>query len=599
MPGRNLLHGVIAVLHEHSWLTLVAFLALVPILTFVATSIISLLGRYSSRDGREPPLKPYWIPYLGDFLGYSMARKKLVEATYHRYGGSMPLTLKLGPAKAYLLLQPESFPPLLRDSRACTNKVFSVLMMEYVFGSPKRAMHVYKNDNSGVGATPLPGTNVPPHLRIWFHQHKSNGRYLTGENLKQLSARMLDCLSAELAKTDSGNPVDSGDWATVPHFFDWWVHKLTAAHITASFGPHLLRLNPGFVEDFWTYLGEWPYIASFYPRWLAPRGYEARDRVLEGIKRWYAFAREHSDYRATGPNDPAWDDYWGMTWHKVRHQWGQNTGEWDDDGLAAEDLALVVASNANVLPMCFWNLMHVFSDRELLARVQDEYRACIVPPSTDSGGGEPKLPLRFDITNIVSSPLSQSIYAEALRIHVVMFHNRSPNLHDYRLGQFTLRKGGVVTLPSMIASHHAGLWGDVRTAGGKRPLDAFWADRFLVPDEKEDKVAADAGERKMKFSTEGLEGAWIPYGGGSFICPGRHLAKRLIIGTAAVFAAYFDMEPVHGVPPMDDRFFGLGTMPPAGHVPVRIRRRLGVVQPLRRQGSRSRPKNAWFSDGQG
>jgi hypothetical protein len=290
-------------------------------------------------------------------------------------------------------------------------------------------------------------------------------------------------------------------------------------------------------------------------------------------------------------------------------------------------------SNANVLPMAFWNLIHIYNDRELLSCAEVEYRGCIVAspssPTTAPASSEQsdstsaemaqdssgELPLCFDIKPLLLSPLLQSVYAEALRMRVIMFHNRSPALRDYKFGPFTLRKGGLVILPTVVASHDSGLWGSSRTACGTRPLDQFWAERFLVPEKDQGSEAsearnsnstkaADGLSKKMTFSTQGLEGAWIPYGGGSFTCPGRHLAKQEIMGTAAVFAGYFDMEVLNGVPCMDNRFFGMGTQPPGEPVPVRIRRKLGAVKhnsgsnagDRTKGGSRSR--NAWSPDWQ-
>lgn len=103
---------------------------------------------------------------------------------------------------------------------------------------------------------------------------------------------------------------------------------------------------------------------------------------------------------------------------------------------------------------------------------------------------------------------------------------------------------------------------------------------------------ADAGAR---FSTEGLDGAWIPYGGGALMCPGRHLAKIKMLGSVTVFAAYFDMELLNGVPCMDDSFFGMGSQPPGEPVPVRLRRKVGAAKAsVRRSGAPS----VWFSHDQ-
>lgn len=392
--------------------------------------------------------------------------------------------------------------------------------------------------------------------------------------------------------------LDSGEWADVPDFFAWWTHKLLAASVSAMCGPHLIRLSPNFVADFWAYLEQWPTLSKMYPRWLVPRAFEARDRVVAAIMAWHRYAREHEDYRQQqkgqgngngGDRGEQWDEYWGGPWFKIRQAWGQDCGEWDDEALACEDLAMIVAAHANVLPSCFWNVAEIFSDPALLERMRPVFGQCLLSPTAAAPGhvagaqqAPPvSVPLRFDTAPAQASPLAQSVYAEVQRIRVVMFHNRTPAVDGYKLGPFALRKGALVAVPTVVASHDEALWGPARC---QKPLGSFWADRFLVPDVadggrgRRGAQGEDGGEQ-VRFSTAGLDGrAWIPYGGGAFICPGKNLAKLEIIGSAAVLAAYFDLEFPHGVPEMDDRFFGLGTQPPKDKVPVRMRRKVGAVK---------------------
>ncbi|KAI3316782.1 cytochrome P450 [Xylariaceae sp. AK1471] len=582
MFDENALMPWLEVVRQHWKLSLAVGTLLIPLLTFTTTTIISWISTANKHEGREPPLNPYWLPFLGDWFSFLLARKSLVDRIYRRVGDTQPVTIKLGPAKAYLLMQPDTYGPLLRDTRSCTNKAFAVIIMEQIFGTPKSAMHIYRNDKSGIGATPVPGSTVPAHLRVWHHHHRTASRFLQGNSLRKLSARVVENLSAELAKVDPNNPVDSGEWVDIPDFFTWYIHRYFAAIITALCGPHLITLNPGFVQDFWDYLNAWPTISKFYPRILASKGYKSRQRILNGIKRWHTYARQHSDYRNNGPDAPEWDEYWGAVWFKVRHQWGQDTGHMNDDALASDDLFVLTAATANALPMAFWNLIEVYNDPALLERVQAELSKAIIPPDTE----ENKLPFRFDITAITSSPLLQSVYAEVLRMRVSLFHNRSPIHGDYSIGPYKFKQGGLVCISTNIASNHTHAWGD-RTDGGRRPLDKFWAERFLVPDKN---------DGTMKFSTDGLDGAWMPYGGGALMCPGRYLAKQEMMSGVAIFGAYFDMQVLKGVPRMDDDFFGLGAQPPGELVPVRLRRKIGIIPPGAPATRRRRRGSVWFSD---
>lgn len=158
------------------------------------------------------------------------------------------------------------------------------------------------------------------------------------------------------------------------------------------------------------------------------------------------------------------------------------------------------------------------------------------------------------------------------------------------------------------ASHmDEGFW---NTRGGKHPVDKFWAERFIIdpadvgsgpvrrdvhvegykrpvaPGSAQAPTAegGDGGEKREVgggekekqepfFSVRGLEGAWIPYGGGYAACPGRHFAKRIILYTTALLVAAFEVEVLTEELEMDDRCFGLGTQKPKHEVRFRIRRR--------------------------
>lgn len=62
------------------------------------------------------------------------------------------MTIRLGPAKAYLLTQTETYGSLLRATRACTNKAFAVRIMKQMFGMPDSAirMHVFRRNEGKI-----------------------------------------------------------------------------------------------------------------------------------------------------------------------------------------------------------------------------------------------------------------------------------------------------------------------------------------------------------------------------------------------------------------------------------------------------------------
>ena len=78
---------------------------------------------------------------------------------------------------------------------------------------------------------------------------------------------------------------------------------------------------------------------------------------------------------------------------------------------------------------------------------------------------------------------------------------------------------------------------------------------------------------QVTFSTEGLRGIYLPYGGGQNICPGRHYAKQEILLIVDIFLLIYDVETL--VPKVTESydFFGTGVLTPQGSTPFRICRR--------------------------
>lgn len=206
---------------------------------------------------------------------------------------------------------------------------------------------IYRNDDSGPGPVPLPGTKVAPHLRIWYQTVALSHQYLTGDSLAKLGLRFIDNLSAELAHVDPDDPVDSGNWVEVDDFYRWYTRKLLAAALTSLCGPHLLSLNPTFVDDYWAYIECWPVFLKIMPPFLsraARRAQNARRRVLDAIKVWHAYACHNSGYRiGDKPHlDEEWNEYWGSPLMKARQRFGREAGM-DADTLASYDLSVIAA----------------------------------------------------------------------------------------------------------------------------------------------------------------------------------------------------------------------------------------------------------------
>lgn len=239
-----------------------------------------------------------------------------------------------------------------------------------------------------------------------------------------------------------------------------------------------------------------------------------------------------------------------------------------------------IRANANAIPCAFWFILAVFRSPSLLLRVRSEVESCLIQSSTAE--------MAFDITKLCNNPLLQSIYAETLRLRVCNFVIRSPDRGDLNVGDWYFPKNKLIAISSHTAHMDKAVW---NTGSDEDPhlIEDFWADRFLVyPGDsgsgplKTSTIAHDERQKNEsphgpRFSTEGLAGIWIPYGGGQRMCPGRHFAKQEIILTCAMVSTMYDIEletPGGSIPESDMRGFGFGVMKPKSSAPCRIRRRV-------------------------
>lgn len=124
----------------------------------------------------------------------------------------------MGPLQSYLISSASAFMSLTQSSQHLTPKPAIAVAMENVFGTPPGAIHVYKDDDSGIAPTPLQGTNVELKKRIWYHHSKMAHMYLSGKSLQELGTRFMELLSHNIAEDESIGT----KWIERPDLYLFW-----------------------------------------------------------------------------------------------------------------------------------------------------------------------------------------------------------------------------------------------------------------------------------------------------------------------------------------------------------------------------------------
>lgn len=226
--------------------------------------------------------------------------------------------------------------------------------------------------------------------------------------------------------------------------------------------------------------------------------------------------------------------------------------------------------------------LQAFGDQQLLAEIKKRNFQTI----------------KNDYKLLEKDPLILSMYAETLRFGVQIHIPRCSPHRPLTVGNSIIPSNKLILVNTWLAHTDESAW---NTRDMRFPLDNFWARRFLV-DPKDaqsgpakpfngQKYPSSIKSRDIYYSTDGLEGAWIPFGGkfiysrqkfattdtskgGHHACPGRLLAKRFMLVSFAMFATMFDIE-ILGENPVEfcSPRFGFGVRKPKNQVPFRIRRR--------------------------
>ncbi|KAI4859213.1 cytochrome P450 [Hypoxylon rubiginosum] len=512
---------------------------------------------------KRPPTLPSYVPFIDHLIQFITNGSALLSKASKFSGASVPVRISLPGFSSYVVSGPEAVTAFFKNTRDLSTTSRGVTIIQNAFGCPAHLAHHFKPRYSLDGA--------PDEVEQAIHRGVQTG--LSGPQLEILASRFQISLLEKIgaSQQDIGN-----DWVEIPDLCDLVQKYVIESVIYTFFGPYMISLNPHIVQDFLEFNDYIRLLFMSMPRWLIPKAYKARQRMVDNIQRWQKHARENCDLAELGDVD--WEPYYGSRFIRERQALLTRRGILDETARAAENFANLWAANSNSVPAAIWFLVETIRDTSLKEEVYQRVSSALLIP--EANGEHENGHATFDIEKLCCDPLLQSVYAETLRLRVAALIVREAAQRDFSFCGWRIKKGEVLTVSSHTEAMNQEVWG----VGGdlsSHALDKFWSHRFLVnPDDsnsgplRNPRTKRAAGNKDLSFSTDGLAGTWIPYGGGRSLCPGRHFAKReIMLTTAAFLTAYeIDLNP-DTIPSVNMSHFGFGTMPPKGKLPCRIRRR--------------------------
>ncbi|OGE49008.1 hypothetical protein PENARI_c024G00819 [Penicillium arizonense] len=556
-------------------LTLIGTLISITALTYLASTIQGAVTVRNKRHGSRPPTLPYAIPLLGHLPEFLKdTRKFLVRATA-QYGPSTPVRIQLLNRRMSLLKSADHITALFKSSRDLSSEHWLVQVLVNAFGVEVADAPFYLADDTGISNQPDSRSKMAnPEHRIFHLVYKSVHSGLGGISLAEMERQLVRNLSTQIYETD----FKSDTWTEISDLYGSFIRKISfRASIVSLCGSHVFKVIPTFGDDFWVFDSLMPNLFKEIPRWLVPAAYMARDKMKDNLQKWQAFAHDHYDVSQGQLDRREWEEFFGSRLMRTRHGFFQKM-PLSKETVAADDLGLIWAATANTVPAIGWMLLEVLQRPDLLLRVREE-----VAPYISRDPSDPSQ-MVVDIPNLCSRPLLQSIYAEVLRFRSGTVINRVPTSSDFHIGGWHFKKGEQIIVSNYNTGRNESVWNQ-GTFEDPHPVDEFWPERFIVyPDDpnsgpvlqQEAKKGQDATNSKPTFCLNGTAGSWIPYGGGTRMCPGRHFAKEEMIVTMAMFLTAFDIQLLTDnnswIQP-DLNYFMFGVMHPKGKIPARIRKR--------------------------
>lgn len=226
---------------------------------------------------------------------------------------------------------------LWRHSFSSRALALHVYLFKHWFAMPPKIIEKYLADDSGSGPKSHPLSSVEIQNRTDRLSHSVFKDVLSGSDTVSLCQRYVLRLCNALNQSDV-----SKSWTSQPDLVAFVRGAMTLANTEALWGTHLTETS-NFCEDLTEFFKDTRKFTYRLPRWLIPKAFARRERLLSDLHRWQSFATGVDAHIAPWEDNEYNDEKWGS---KRLRKWQADFLEMDDadaSGLASVHLTFAWA----------------------------------------------------------------------------------------------------------------------------------------------------------------------------------------------------------------------------------------------------------------
>ncbi|KAJ2983632.1 hypothetical protein NQ176_g545 [Zarea fungicola] len=438
----------------------------------------------------EPPIYPYWIPFVGHLRSFVKDAGTLVKKAESHFGKGELFGVQIAGQKLYIITSAEATKHFYRNTTALNFTAFQLdTLKQFGMSAAGCALMRKSVDDHRKGRNQL---NVDLIVDVHHRNLHSNA------TLDLIARPIVDFISSTLRNETLPQECVKSSMLNcdgeIVSLYKLCEEIILRANMTGFWGQDLLNIAPDLVSTTSTLDRCFHNLLLRMPRMLEPEVYNLRDKVLDYFNRYMDIPVESRQYVSP--------------LIKELEQISRDLGLGQRD-IAVYHLAWLLASNNNIHAACFWILVHLAQEPDLAARVREETASFVHSNFSDVGSIKDRLP------NLAA------LWQEVLRFyggpHTSGRHVQEDTIFEGK----KLPRGASLLVATSTLHRDKALWGF--------DADQFVSDRFL---------------RSPQLSKEAN---YRPFGGGVSYCSGRNLAFIEMATTVACLLDRFDIRAQPGI----------------------------------------------------